>query len=60
MSEAVVKRFADHPWCAAAARPTIATASQRLCTCEANTIGSTAIAQMSMAVLRPRSRSTPS
>src|SRR6195256_4673341 len=54
ISEAVVKRFADHPWCAAAARPTRPTATQRCFTLEANMIGVTASAHSSIAVLRAR------
>src|SRR3972149_2351178 len=53
ISETVVKRFADHPWCAEAASPTISTAPQREATWEANTMGITASAQINMAVLRP-------
>src|SRR5688500_1918199 len=52
MSDAVVKRFADHPWCAAAAILTSATATQRLLAPDANTIGSTAAPQHSIASLR--------
>src|ERR1700733_14357831 len=51
-SDAVVKRFADQPWCAAAASPTIATATHRLSAYETNAIGNTQHAQMNIAVLR--------
>ena len=54
MSDVRVNRFADQPWCAAAARPTSSTATQRLVTVDANTIGVTASAQMSIAILRAR------
>ena len=54
MSEASVKRLADQPWCAAAARPTSATATQRFDARDAKMIGTTASAQMSIAVLRAR------
>src|ERR1044072_4358777 len=52
MSEVVVKRLQDQPWCAAAAKPMRATAPQRLWTCDTNMIGVTASAQISIAVLR--------
>src|ERR1700693_6417886 len=54
ISDAVVNRFADHPWCAAAASPTRPTASQRLLTPETKTIGVTIRAQINIAVLRAR------
>src|SRR5829696_5032413 len=53
MSDAIVKRLADHPWCAAAARLTSATATQRLLAPDANTMGTTANAHASIATLRP-------
>ena len=59
MSDASVKRFADHPWCAAAASPTSATATQRSVAFEASGIGSTASAQTSIAVFRPAFRLQP-
>ncbi len=34
MSEVMVKRLADQPWCAAVARPIRPTAAQRLVACE--------------------------
>src|SRR6267143_1486348 len=52
MSEAMVKIFADHPRCAAAASPTKPTATQRLFTFAAKIIGVTASAQTSIVVLR--------
>src|SRR5215471_7760523 len=54
MSELVVKMLADHPWCAAAARPTKSTATQTFDALAANTTGTTASAQISIAVLRAR------
>jgi hypothetical protein len=65
MSEAVVKRFADQPWWAAAARLTMATAPHRVVTREAKAMGVTQRAQTSMVVFRatlklaPRARKTP-
>src|SRR5688500_3678683 len=53
VSDASVQRFADHPWCAAAASPTSATATQSSVADDASEIGTTASAQTSMAVLRP-------
>src|SRR3954469_13109682 len=52
MSDASVKQFADHPWCAAVARLISATADHMLCTRAAATIGTTASAQVNIAVLR--------
>src|SRR5687767_13605206 len=52
ISDVSVKRFADQPWCAAAASDTKPTATQRLLARAANMIGTTDNAQMSMAVLR--------
>src|SRR5713101_5324882 len=52
VSEASVNMFADHPWWAAAAKPTKTTADHKPDTLEANTIGTTASAQISMADLR--------
>src|SRR5882724_8996200 len=54
ISEVVVKRFADQPWCAAAASPTRSTAIQTLEAFAANTTGTTASAQINIAVLRAR------
>src|SRR5829696_7693818 len=53
MSDAVVKRLADHPWCAAAATLIRATATHILLAPDAKTIGTTASAQMSIAIFRP-------
>ena len=53
MSDTSVKRFADQPWCAAAATPMSVTATQRSLAPDAKTIGTTASAQTSIAVLRP-------
>ena len=52
MSDENVKRFADQPWCAAAATLTRPTATQRLSTYGANITGTTSSAQTSIAVLR--------
>src|SRR5262245_60819996 len=52
MSDASVNAFADQPWCAAVARLMIATAPQTPWTCVVKTIGTTPIAQTSIAVLR--------
>ena len=52
MSEESVKRFAEKPWCAAAARPMMRTADHRPSTLVAKTIGGTHNAQTSMATLR--------
>src|SRR5262245_1190898 len=52
MSEVIVKIFADQPWCAAAAMPINITATHKFEVIDANTIGTTASAQISMAVLR--------
>src|SRR5450755_616559 len=54
ISEAKVKRLADHPWCAAVARLISATAPHKFCTREAIMMGTTASAQISMVVLRAR------
>src|SRR5689334_14355521 len=53
MSDVVVKRLHDHPWCAAAARPISTTATQSFDVCAAKTIGTTASAQINIAALRP-------
>src|ERR1041385_4189381 len=53
ISEVVVNRLHDHPWCAAAATPTSTTATQRFEACAAKTIGITASAQINIASLRP-------
>src|SRR5678815_3450208 len=53
ISDVVVKRLHDQPWCAAAARPINETATQRFDVCAANTIGTTASAQISIANFRP-------
>src|SRR5262249_8732894 len=52
MSDARGYTFADQPWCAAAAMLMSATAVHMLSTREAATIGITALAQTSIAVLR--------
>src|SRR5205823_8618511 len=52
ISDASVSTFADHPWCADAARPTSNTATHSLFAPAANAIGVTASAHASMAVLR--------
>jgi hypothetical protein len=65
MSEAVVKRLADHPWWAAAARLTMATAPHRVVTREAKAMGVTQRAQRRRVAFRaatkltPRARRTP-
>src|SRR5258708_7652320 len=51
-SPTVVTRFADHPWCAAAARPTANTAYHRLWKIDSVAIGSTHTAQTPIAILR--------
>src|SRR6476661_3030518 len=53
MSDVVVKRLHDQPWCAAAARPISTTATQKLDVCAAKTIGTTASAQSNIAAFRP-------
>src|SRR6185503_12891767 len=53
MSDVVVKRLHDQPWCAAAASPINTTATQRFDVCAANTIGTTASAQINIANFRP-------
>src|SRR5512144_215987 len=52
MSDTIVYTLADHPWCAAAASATIATAVHKPVTREANTIGTTASAHASIALFR--------
>src|SRR5216117_2528369 len=52
MSDDSVNRFADQPWCAAVARLISATADHIPCARAAKTIGTTASAQPSIAVLR--------
>ena len=54
VSETSVKMLADKPWCAAAASAISATATHTLEVRVANTMGSTASAQISIAVLRAR------
>src|SRR5262249_25560 len=54
MSDASVKTLADQPWCAAAAMPTSITATHSCLAYAAKGIGTTAGAQMSMAVWRER------
>src|SRR6185503_11075975 len=54
ISEVVVNKLQDQPWCAAAANPTITAATQMFFTCDAKMIGVTAMAQISIAVLRAR------
>ena len=58
-SEASVNRLADQPWCAAAARPTSATTTQRLLEYGAYKTGRTIRAQISRAVLRAAFRLLP-
>src|ERR1041384_3839362 len=52
-SDESVKRFADQPWCAAAARLTMPTATHICCVHAAKTTGTTHNAHPSIAVLRP-------
>src|SRR3954463_6171777 len=52
ISDAVVNRFADQPWCAAVARLTNPTTTHMLVMEGARTTGTTARAHTSMAVLR--------
>src|SRR5262249_8040208 len=52
MSDAVVKRFADHPWCAAAARLTNPMVRITLLVNGAKTTGTTHSAQISIVSLR--------
>src|SRR5216684_5728858 len=65
MSEAVVKRFADQPWWAAAARLTMATAPHRVLTWVAKAMGVTQRAHRRRVAFRaplrlaPRARRTP-
>ncbi len=59
MSEASVYMFADHPWCAPAARATRTAASQRLDVRDASITGITASAHTSSAVLRLRFKLQP-
>src|SRR5262245_35412858 len=54
VSDVSVNRLADQPWCAAAARPTSDTASQRWPALDGKTMGATASADTSIAVLRAR------
>src|SRR5262245_29992241 len=53
VSDVSVNRLHDQPWCAAAARPTSATATHTLEARDAKTIGTTAIRHTSSAVFRP-------
>src|SRR5436305_10833686 len=53
-SPTLVKRFADHHWCAAAATLTIATALHNDGAYGANMVGTMSSAATSMAVFRPR------
>src|SRR5689334_14382968 len=53
MSDVVVNRLHDQPWCAAAAKPINTTAIHTFEVCAANTIGTTASAQINIASLRP-------
>ena len=53
MSEALVKRFADHAWCDAPATPISTTAAQ-FPTCVTSRMGSTVQANTNIAVLRAR------
>src|SRR4029079_829199 len=59
MSPTSVNRLADQPWCAEAASDTRSTEVQRLDDFEAKMMGTTAAAQMSMAVLRAALRLQP-
>src|ERR1051325_4882030 len=59
MSPTSVNRLADQPWCADAVRATSNTEVQRLDDFEAKMIGTTADAQMNMAVLRAALRLQP-
>src|SRR6266545_6280958 len=60
ISDASVNRFADQPWCAAAARLTRATAAQRFPPEYITSItGVTAAAQISMEVFRARFKRQP-
>src|SRR6266851_7643340 len=59
MSPTSVNRLADQPWCAEAARATSSTDVHRLDDFEAKMIGTTAAAQMNMAVLRAALRLQP-
>src|SRR5687768_16497449 len=52
ISDVVVKRLHDQPWCAAAAMPISTTATHRFDVCAAKTIGTTARAQINIANLR--------
>src|SRR5215213_6585199 len=52
MSDTSVYTFADHPWCAAAASPIKPTATHRCVVPAAKTMGVTASAHTSIAVLR--------
>src|SRR5215213_1006133 len=54
VSEAVVNRLADQPWCAAAASPTRKTATHMLLSCVTIATGMTHTAQTSSATLRPK------
>src|SRR5438270_13421033 len=54
MSEVVVKRLADHPWCAASAAPTSTTTAHRLLQYGAKMTGTTPTAQTNIAVFRAR------
>ena len=53
MSLGSVKMFADHHWCAAAAMPTIRTATHRFVADGANMVGTMMSAATSIAVFRP-------
>src|SRR3954452_20280406 len=52
ISDVVVKRFADQPWCAASAVPTSATTTQRFLQYGAKITGTTPSAHTNIAVLR--------
>src|SRR5215831_11622987 len=54
VSDARVKRFADHPWCPATARLINPTATHKLWTFGATTTGTTTSAATSIAVFRER------
>src|SRR5579863_4270705 len=54
VSEGSVNRFADQPWCAAAANPTRPTTTHRWLENGAQTTGTTANEQISKAILRAK------
>src|SRR3954452_6358765 len=59
-SDVIVKRLADHPWCALAARPISATVSHKLPAVAGTSItGTTQIAQTSIAIFLARPTGAP-